>query len=582
MNSGRPAENRISKSYYPLMKRCAFCFALSICLGTAFIQSAIASSTSFESIVSYFAQNPNSSGNIIQEQDLIGKVTVVVIWNHPGREGRRVTALENPFTGGSGIVHTDPQIRAFDFMDHWRKQYQGRDFQVIGIMPERKQDLVTGLFKHKGWEWNFVFSANDPKRLPGINHGFTTTPTFILFDRNGQQIQYHNGTFDLNPNQLTNRGASGFMFQWMIARALEKNKPIRFADRDYLLDAQMHRTPNFDYMHFAGAYMFLYHYQRWNQIHTNEFEYPKAKEEMVDEMKARVAAFDPEQELSLYRIFEIGNYDAEKKAFPLLYTGLPVYHNSNRGKPFPRSYGIDLNQYVWDELGMHWLPMDSDSAAAMIKRNTHGQAIVYRGVHAMVRYKLGPVTDPMALQIYRYAPIVVSVSFYDDNYAPDPFYVFKPKPVPMVSGLNVTGPPDYKDKLNPTITLSQSQARKLADEILSRGYFEAIMGEVPKNHHWPLCVAGYPAHDYKLFQSWWMTKKQQSRTFELPTPMPMATRRLWHEYRILALFKQNLFLTAEECKELGRKPMAAHWIKGLSTKYKVSGPFVKMSEEPCY
>ena len=545
-----------------------------------------------DALQSFLADQPDSNGNPVSSVDLADKVTAVVLWNPPDpNRTTRPSTLANPFTFNLDWMNSSSkyQLEAFVFLEKWRRLYAERGFQVFAIMPARWKGAIQELFKTKDLNWRLIFSEHPPKELYGLQSGFTNPPTFLLFGRDGRLIEMHTGNLDLEASKREKRGGEAFWLQWLINEALIRSEAIRWITRDELLTAQMQLTPDFDFDRYSGAYMWLYHRVMHNRLHQNEFEFPKARASMVTEMKARAAAMDLDRELILHRYVEIGDYNGERQRFPIRGIRSPFYQNSNYAQPFPTEYGIDLNSRVWNEVGLDGIPMDPKAAAVMIKSKTNERGEICRTIHAILRYRLGPMTNPRSRQIIYFMPILLSVSFYPDEWATDPLYVFSPRVVPKVASADKPGSTesngDIRDQLTPVAELKPEAAKIEADRIAESGLLAAVMGDSPQPWHWWACNAAYAASSYEVFQKWLNGQKKAARNNGFKKTVPAPSRALWQQFRLVAEYRPDLFLWVDERQALDLPKMKQRRINALTKmakKYPVEDRFFKLTEDKCY
>jgi len=136
-------------------------------------------------------------------------------------------------------------------------------------------------------------------------------------------------------------------------------------DNLMLSDAKL--NPSFDYEVYVDAYMMRYRNPVWKKYQNDEFELEGKRQETIEMMKQRFAAFNVTQEFVINTAFEFGKYDFNQQAFPLDgVSGNSYFHQSKSWygeSVFPHRYSV---YFINPEI-MGVLPMEKEVAKAFIQ-----------------------------------------------------------------------------------------------------------------------------------------------------------------------------------------------------------------------
>lgn len=166
-------------------------------------------------------------------------------------------------------------------------------------------------------------------------------------------------------------GAMAYEFSW---------------DNLMLSDAKL--NSDYDYEAYVDAYMMRYRRPIWKKYKNDEFELEGKRQETIEMMKKRFAAFDLNQDFVINTGFKFGKYDFKKESFPLDGISANSYFYESKGwygeNVFPSRYSVHFtNPEIMDVL-----PMKKDDAKAFIqgKKNEYGR--VDRRLPARIKFKI--------------------------------------------------------------------------------------------------------------------------------------------------------------------------------------------------
>ncbi len=141
-----------------------------------------------------------------------------------------------------------------------------------------------------------------------------------------------------------------------------------------------------------------------------------------------------------------------------------------------------------------------------------------------------------------------------------------------------TGKPETAPETTPEATPEATP--ELADRVVSSNVFGGITGEKPEKWHWWACHGAYAASHYKIFKSW-LKKNKNNKKYGYQIVLPKSSMALWHEFRAMAQFRPDVFLSVDERTALGIEGAAdATNPVQLAKKYKVDSRFSELVNDP--
>ncbi len=494
--------------------------------------------------------------------------------------GRHPAAFE---AGVRRLVHD------FNLINNWQKAYGPQGLQITAVVPNNNREELTALLAQHGWHWPLLSVEDFPLGI------YTTAseqyrPAYLLFDRPGRLACKHIGLFRNDSFR-----SETFLVHWALTTCLTEAQMVPAVGLEDFICAQMYFTRKFDFERHADAYMKLFHRALWEKSHENEFEMPRYRKKIIREMKEKAAGFDPNREFFSYLHIDLGKYDLLSRSFPLEW-GSAHYHfshseNTRVPTPFPYSFTVEFSPATFSDIGLTGLPMPPEKAEALVKQRTNENGHVDRSIHCILRYRMQAITDPEETYFVSFVPGITSAIFYPGAIDLAPVYahtsvalssvplvaVAPEEPVAMPASerapsdnaprfLTTENPgggllrkipaasavaPAAPDFLADSENLCDGNAADHADALYADGAFNAVLGERPEKWHWWASWAACAASDFSFFQACFKETCRHARKSGFRGRLPAPTRNLWLRFRIVARYRPDLFLWANEREKLG-------------------------------